>query len=279
MKKTIFLPFIVLAVSSAAMARPGAETKAEPRAEVLVLGTYHMANPGRDIFNMSADDVLSPKRQQEIADLLAVLKKFRPTKIAIESLVFEKKRQELFAEYLIGKYTLTRNEIDQVGYRLAKELGMKQVYPVDYDGDFPMQRVANFAKAKGREKEWEENLSGFGALMRQFDEYLKSHTVLETLLLMNSDQKAAENIGLYYIQAHYGEPGDYAGPDLLTSWYQRNIRIFNNIGALVDSPDERILVIFGWGHLGWLRQFIAGDPTLKLRTLAEFVPQPPVQPK
>jgi len=31
----------------------GAEPKEEAkRAEVLVLGTYHMANPGRDIFNM-----------------------------------------------------------------------------------------------------------------------------------------------------------------------------------------------------------------------------------
>jgi hypothetical protein len=37
------------------------------RPEILVLGTYHMANPGHDIHNMQADDVLSPKRQQEIA--------------------------------------------------------------------------------------------------------------------------------------------------------------------------------------------------------------------
>jgi hypothetical protein len=54
------------------------------RAEVLVLGVYHMANPGHDIFNMDADDVLSPKRQLEIAELAAVLKKFKPTKIAVE---------------------------------------------------------------------------------------------------------------------------------------------------------------------------------------------------
>jgi len=40
-----------------------------PRPEVLVLGTYHMANPGHDLFNTKADDVLAPKRQAEIAEL------------------------------------------------------------------------------------------------------------------------------------------------------------------------------------------------------------------
>lgn len=36
-------------------------------AEVLVLGVYHMANPGRDVANLEADDVLSTRRQTEIA--------------------------------------------------------------------------------------------------------------------------------------------------------------------------------------------------------------------
>lgn len=43
-----------------------ADTPAGGRAEVLVLGVYHMASPGHDIFNMKADDVLAPKRQAEI---------------------------------------------------------------------------------------------------------------------------------------------------------------------------------------------------------------------
>src|SRR2546422_1213494 len=49
------------------------------RAEVLVLGVYHMSNPGHDIFNMQADDVLAPKRQAEITQVMAVLKKIQPT--------------------------------------------------------------------------------------------------------------------------------------------------------------------------------------------------------
>ena len=62
-----------------------APSQSAGRPEILILGTYHMANPGHDIHNMQADDVLSTKRQQEIAQLIEVLKRFHPTKIAIES--------------------------------------------------------------------------------------------------------------------------------------------------------------------------------------------------
>jgi len=36
------------------------------------------------------------------------------------------------------------------------------------------------------------------------------------------------------------------------------------------APVERVLVIFGAGHLGWLQHDFATDPTVRLRKLAEF---------
>src|SRR2546428_4589717 len=53
------------------------------RAEVLVLGVYHMSNPGHDIFNMQADDVLAPKRQAEITQVMAALQKIPAPKISL----------------------------------------------------------------------------------------------------------------------------------------------------------------------------------------------------
>ena len=106
-------------------------------AEVLVLGVYHMANPGRDIFNMQADDVLAPRRQAEIAQLVEVLRRFQPTKVAVERDVWDSRVPKDYADYLAGKHELTRNEVEQVGFRLARELGHKTVYPVDTDGEFP----------------------------------------------------------------------------------------------------------------------------------------------
>jgi hypothetical protein len=95
--------------------------------------------------------------------------------------------------------------------------------------------------------------------------------VLETLLYMNDDERVALDVGFYLREAHLGEPGDYAGPDLLAGWYQRNIRIYNNIVNIIKSPNERVLVIYGAGHLGWLRQIVANDPTVRLRKLSELI--------
>jgi hypothetical protein len=241
-----------------------------PRAEVLVLGVYHMANPGHDLFNTRADDVLAAKQQQEIAQLAAVLEKFRPTKIAVEADVYSQRVPKEYADYLAGKYTLSRNEIDQIGYRIAREMGHKAVYPVDVDGEFPFQRVVNYAKATGRSKELDSMMGEIGAMVKAQNDYLASHTVLETLLYMNSDEKAADDVGFYFHEAHFGEPGDWAGADLIADWYRRNIRIYSNVVHLIDSPNERILVIYGSGHLGWLRQQFANDPNVRLRKLAEF---------
>jgi len=243
------------------------------RPEVLVLGVYHMANPGHDINNMQADDVLAPKRQQEIAELIAVLKKFRPTKIAIESDYGTDTRPKQFAEYLAGKRELTRNEIEQIGFRLAKEMGHKTIYPVDADGDFPWKRVVDYTKATGDSAKFEAISGRWAEMVKEEGEFLKTHSVLDTLLYANSDERVARDVATYYLVSRFGEPGDYAGPDLLAEWYRRNIRIYNNVIKITSSPDDRVLVIFGSGHLGWLRQDFANDPTVRLRKLEEFAPR------
>lgn len=273
MKKLDGLCLAALAAGALAVtSRPAiGQTAPTPhRAEVLVLGVYHMANPGHDLFNTKADDVLAPRRQAEMTKLLDVLKRFHPTKVAIEADLGSARVAREYGDYLAGKYTLTANEIDQIGYRLAKELGQPAIYPVDADGDFPWPRVVNYAKATGRSKELDAILADIGAMVKAQDQYLATHTILETLIDLNSDARVAQDVGFYYREARFGEPGDWAGPDLLAEWFRRNVRIFNNVAKLVETPDERVLVIFGSGHLGWLRQDVASDPTLRLRRLGEF---------
>jgi len=272
--RLVVVLWVTLASAAHAFARAPAAAPAEgapaPRAEVLVLGVYHMANPGRDIFNMKADDVLAPKRQAEIAELVAVLKRFAPTKVAVEADFWNEDVAKRYADYVAGQHELSRNETEQVGFRLAKELGHKAVYPVDVEGDFPYLRLLNYAKGKGRAKELEAMQSEVGAMVKAQDAYLASHSILETLVYMNDDEKVADDVGFYYRQAHVGEPGDWAGADLVADWFRRNVRIYANLVGLASSPNERVLAIFGAGHLGWLRQDVANDPTLRLRKLADF---------
>src|SRR5262247_3015905 len=100
-----------LAITPEPPVRAEQNAPATSRAEVLVLGTYHMANPGHDLVNLKADDVLAPKRQAEIAQLVEVLKRFQPTKIAVESEQGSDRVTKHYADYLAGKYALTGNEL------------------------------------------------------------------------------------------------------------------------------------------------------------------------
>lgn len=258
-----FLFLLVIARSS------GAQGDARP--EILVLGTYHMANPGRDVHNMAADDVLSPKRQQEIAQLLDVLKRFRPTRIAIEAGAGSERIARDYNEYLAGRYTLTRNENDQVGFRLAKELGHKAVHAVDVDGDYQYMRVMNYAKANGVMAQFDSMQARAARRVKRQSDFLQTHTVLETLERMNSDSAVTEAWASEMEYVSFGDLWEFAGPDLLTFWLQRNLRIYNRIAALIDSPAERVLVIYGSGHLGPFRQIISADTRVRLRKLSDFI--------
>jgi hypothetical protein len=271
MKSLVFALTLSVAPTFSALSQQSAAGSVEPaRAEVLVLGVYHMANPGHDLFNTKADDVLAPKRQQEIAELIEVLKRFHPTKVAIEADPWNDRIGKEYSDYLAGKYTLSRNEIDQIGYRLAKELGQPKIYAVDADGDFPWQRVVDYAKGSGRSKELDAINDAVGNMVKDENAYLASHSVLQMLLYLNSDKKVSEDVGYYYRDAHLGEPGDWAGADLVADWFRRNVRIYSNVMKLIDSPNDRVLVIFGSGHLGWLRQDFSSDPNVRLRKLSEF---------
>jgi hypothetical protein len=86
MKENIaFTLVLAVATATVACAQQSSAEKPADRPQVLVLGVYHMANRGHDIYNMHADDVLTPKRQAEIAQVIEVLRKFNPTKIAVEA--------------------------------------------------------------------------------------------------------------------------------------------------------------------------------------------------
>jgi hypothetical protein len=195
--RKLFLFLCVLGIPKASW------PQSDARPEILVLGTYHMANPGHDIHNMKADDVLSVKRQQDIAQLIAVLKRFRPTKIAIEADVGSRQAAQEYSDYLAGKYTLSRNEIDQIGYRLARELGHRAVYPVDVDGDFPYLRVVNYAKANGLKEKFDALQASTGVMVKEQGDFLQTHSVLETLEFMNSDSRVAKDVAAYFAFVPY----------------------------------------------------------------------------
>ncbi len=97
-----------------------------------------------------SDDVLAPTRQSEIEQVIAALMRFRPTKIAVEAGFNDRRVATRYADHLAGTHELTRNETEQLGFRLAKRLGHETVHPVDAGGEFPYPRLVKYATATGR---------------------------------------------------------------------------------------------------------------------------------
>ncbi|HTZ97672.1 MAG TPA: DUF5694 domain-containing protein [Terriglobales bacterium] len=242
-----------------------------PKAHVLVLGTFHMANPGRDVFNLQVDDMKAPKRQAEIAAFVENLKTFRPTKIAVEAPLGDDKTNQHYRDYLAGKYELTANEVDQVAFRLAKEMGLKQVYPIDIMGDFPYEAVADFAKKNGKEQLMNDIVSVAPRELEKESNILKNGTVTDLFLHINAEEQVREGNALYMGMARFAGNGEYPGPDLMAAWYRRNARIFANLRNLMDSPDDRVLVIYGAGHAYWLQRNVLDSDDLALEKLADYV--------
>lgn len=242
-----------------------------PKAHILVLGGFHMENPGKDVFNLQVDDMRAPKRQAEIAGFVEMIKAFRPTKIAVEAPVASSEINQRYRDYLAGKSELRANEIDQIGLRLARELGHKQIYPVDVPGDFPYEAVADFARKNGKEQLMNEIVSSAPRELEQESSILKNGTVTDLFRHINSEEQVREGNALYMGMARFAGNGEYPGPDLMAEWYRRNARIFSNLRNIIDSPDDRILVIYGAGHAYWLERNVMDSDDLVLERLSDYI--------
>src|SRR5579885_1274193 len=105
-------------------------------AAVLVLGTWHMAPAGHDLHNLRGDDVLLEPRQRELARVADALLAFHPDKVAVETPAPGR------APAQVDKYTLyrdgtlgpERNEVVQLGFRLAARAGLREVWGIDAPG-------------------------------------------------------------------------------------------------------------------------------------------------
>jgi len=257
-------------LATLALCGPMAASALEPaakRVEVMVIGVFHMSNPGHDIHNLKVDDVLEPKRQGEIVAVTEALARFKPTKIGVEwpaDLVADRYKQ-----YLAGTLAPSRNEVVQLGFRLAKTVGA-EVYSLDADGDFPYQRLKNFAETRGFSTLLDRMNA---AIQRDVDEQarlLAEKGVSADLRFLNDPARLANDNAFYRNMLRIGLGDDQPGADLTASWYHRNFLICANLLQLAQ-PGDRIAIFFGSGHAFLLRQCVTETPGFKLVEPNEYL--------
>lgn len=255
------------------------QTGREKPTKVLLLGSFHFGYPNLDGHKTDSAnfiDVLSAVRQKEIDEFNAVLSRFKPTKIYIESSnpIFH---DSLYLAFVNGNYNAGRNEIYQIAFKLGKQLGHTKLHAVDagsflyeYNRRIPMLdslNNLNLPVNSNRDEYWNKQ---YKKMYTMADSAEKQLTMLENFLLM------AQPVTLQRMHGHYLSAGfnttDNSGPDLLSMWwYNRNLRIFNNILKTKPSSEDRILVLFGNGHMPILQHCFNASPEFELVPLASLL--------
>ena len=246
---------------------------------IMILGSTHLANPGADVYNIKMDDVLAPKRQDEISELVRLLKAYQATKIAFEQDPSQDPEINAnYQRYLNGTYELHRSEIDQIGFRLAKQMGHSKVYGVDYwpwpdrnpffpDGfDWDLMDYRKFAETHHQEHflrppplpEGKVTKDKNGATWIEPEKYV---SIIDMYIRLNEPEGRSADHQAYLQSARVGLGDQYPGANWVShSWYDRNLKIYVNLTRITES-DDRILLIIGAGHVYLVQQFLeeSGD--------------------
>ncbi|CAN5668253.1 hypothetical protein BH10BAC3_BH10BAC3_41000 [soil metagenome] len=230
---------------------------------VFLIGSFHFQYYNKDEYKVDKSkqvDILSDEKQKELKALLDYISLFKPTKICIEA----PSKWDAMSKYRLyksGKKELEKDEIQQVVFRLMEKFNLDTVYNIDANSiadeltdnkdsliirpyidsifkNYTFSPNPNYTK-------WLDYETGLSLSIPLF-EYFK---------YLNSQKRFERDYG-YYLQGDF-KNGRYDGADALaTYWYDRNLRIFRNIQRITTSPKDRILVLYGAGHISILDQLL-----------------------
>lgn len=238
-------------------------------AKVMIVGTFHLSNPGKDIFNVQVDDVLLPKRQAELADIAKALARFEPTTVMVE---WEQSHtDDQYASFRAGKLPPSRNEVVQLGFRLAALRDLERVHGIDVGGEFPFDAVKEYAARHGMSPRLDAALAGAGKEVQALSQRVREGSLASVLRYMNTPARALEQHGFYVDLLRYGTGDTQPGPRLVAAWYERNLAICARLLQALPAGG-RAVVFYGDGHAHLLRQCVVEAPGVELVEAIDFLP-------
>ncbi len=250
-----------------------------PKIKILLLGTFHFGDTG-DKGKISFDDLFSAKRQQELQQLTSQLARLKPDKIFIEN---EPDRQahwdSLYSQYRRGTLDTTalRNEIFQIALRTARKTNLPRVICVDHHQPLPYDKIEAFEQKSSKDSVALRKMAAYKLLSLPYPypkrtKKLASSTLSEYLIYVNSPEADAGNRADYFVYApSSGYDTDYTGVEFITSWYDRNAKIFTNILRQAEPTDKLHIVLFGSSHMLPLRHYFQMHPFFEVIELADVL--------
>lgn len=233
--------------------------------EVMLLGSAHLANHNLDAHNVDVPDVRTPARQADLQDLTDRLALYAPQKVMVEAEWHAERAavDSSYAAYLAsGGQTESRSEIEQIGFRLARDLGHSRVHSIDSRRFMDYSGVRQFVAEGGQIKHtMDYNAMVPERLRVDEDSLIRSLSLTEYYAWLNDDTALRGNhFGMFAGLLGAGADDNYAGPDEIAGWYSRNLKMVHHILREVEVGDERVLVIVGGGHVRAMRHFLDEAP-------------------
>ena len=267
------IAFGLLALMSAphsdASAQGGANST--PTVQVMVLGVFHFANPNADYATFEGVDVLTPTRQREIQAVITQLARFRPTKIALERVPSESDSINAdYRRYLAGTFALTRNEIHQLGFRLAALLHLPSLFPVDFQLGMRIDSVLAYAQVHDTAYAGRFQRT-IATVVEAMDRKQREESIGANLRFLNDPETLLLALQLYTEMATVGAGDTYIGARVVAQWYERNLRIFANLAEIAE-PGDRILLIIGQGHAPILRELVRSHASMQMVEVLPYLP-------
>ena len=232
---------------------------------VMLLGTYHFANPGRDVIKQEIDDVLAPARQAQLEALANRLATWRPDMIAVEwPLSFQDSTNARYARYRAGTLAPSRNEVVQIGFRVAARLGHTSVYGIDDDSNLDLNDSLRAIEA--RRSDFRRVRDSINRVLQaaadSTNAWRKTTTIIQHLQALNTDEAlhGGNSLGMFGGWLAEGEANNYGGPNFLIDWYRRNMNMVHHLTRIRRPETRRILVVVGNGHVPPLRNLLDEAP-------------------
>ncbi len=240
----------------------GQVTDKLPGTKIMTLGVFHFAYHNFDVVKTEKKDqisVLEEPCQSEIIAVSKAIEEYNPTIIAIE-MIPERQHMidSLFLLYKSDKIMLGKDEIDQLAFRIGKDLNLNKIHCINDFGKHYDNIVSIFEDSirstkfedyffKSRDTIYGRPLTGD-----------KVSSIIDELYERNNPDNIKESLAVYLLNPfkYEEQPGDFTGVDFETGrWFNRNLRIFRNIQRIPHTADDRILLIIGAGHLNLLNMF------------------------
>lgn len=118
------------------------------------------------------------------------------------------------------------------------------------------------AKQFGQTAMLEQLNAPIGEMVKTFELAQKMATVGQLLLQMNGPKMQTAMVNSYFNMLPIGDADTQTGADLNAMWYLRNAKIFGKALKIAKRGD-RVLVVYGAGHVYWLRHFASHTPAYK----------------